>query len=233
MPQSGNTGHVGGQTPREGHEDVLLSLERMNRVREVDLAANTMTVDAGCILAELQKVAEENRAACFRCRSDRREAARSAAISPPMPAARRCLPMAMCASSASAWKSCCRPARSGTGSRKLKKDNTGYDLRDLFIGAEGTLGIITAAVLKLFPQPRGHQVAFCRTRECRECAGLLQAGPGSLRQRADRFRTDGAARRRDHDATYPRRARSAGFSLSLVCAGRHLDDRQRGRRAPG
>jgi FAD/FMN-containing dehydrogenase len=46
------------------------------------------------------------------------------------------------------------------GLRKLKKDNTGYDLRDLFIGAEGTLGIITAAVLKLFPQPRGHQVAF-------------------------------------------------------------------------
>jgi FAD/FMN-containing dehydrogenase len=94
------------------------------------------------------------------------------------------------------------------GLRKLKKDNTGYDLRDLFIGAEGTLGVITGAVLKLFPRPRGHQVAFAGLKS-RRSVGAARHGLGHLRHIAHRFRADGAARRRVHGKTHSRRSRSA------------------------
>ncbi|UVC10050.1 FAD-binding oxidoreductase [Rhizobium sp. TH2] len=160
VPQSGNTGHAGGQTPREGHEDVLISLERMNKVREVDLAANTMTVDAGCILDNLHKIAEENsrmfplslgsQGSC-QIGGNLSTNAGGTQVLAYGNARHLCLGLEVVLPTGEIWD----------GLRKLKKDNTGYDLRDLFIGAEGTLGVITAAVLKLFPRPRGHEVAFC------------------------------------------------------------------------
>ncbi len=64
------------------------------------------------------------------------------------------------------------------GMRRLKKDNTGYDLRDLFIGAEGTLGVITGAVLKLFPRPRGHQVAFVGLKSPADALKLFEFAAG-------------------------------------------------------
>jgi FAD/FMN-containing dehydrogenase len=159
VPQSGNTGHVGGQTPREGREDVLLSLERMSRVREVDLAAGTMTIDAGCILDRLHHVAEENdrifplslgsQGSC-QIGGNLSTNAGGTQVLAYGNARQLCLGLEVVLPTGEIWD----------GLRKLKKDNTGYDLRDLFIGAEGTLGVITAAVLKLFPKPRGHQVAF-------------------------------------------------------------------------
>jgi FAD/FMN-containing dehydrogenase len=159
VPQSGNTGHVGGQTPREGREDVLLSLERMNRVREVDLAAGTMTVDAGCVLDNVHRVAEENgrlfplslgsQGSC-QIGGNLSTNAGGTQVLAYGNARQLCLGLEVVLPTGEIWE----------GLRKLKKDNTGYDLRDLFIGAEGTLGVITAAVLKLFPMPRGHQVAF-------------------------------------------------------------------------
>ena len=159
VPQSGNTGHVGGQTPREGREDVLLSLERMNRVREVDLAAGAMTVDAGCILDSLHRVAEEHdrifplslgsQGSC-QIGGNLSTNAGGTQVLAYGNARQLCLGLEVVLPTGEIWD----------GLRKLKKDNTGYDLRDLFIGAEGTLGVITAAVLKLFPKPRGHQVAF-------------------------------------------------------------------------
>ena len=159
VPQSGNTGHVGGQTPREGHEDVLLSLERMNRVREVDLAASTMTVEAGCILDSLHRVADEHgrifplslgsQGSC-QIGGNLSTNAGGTQVLAYGNTRQLCLGLEVVLPTGEIWD----------GLRKLKKDNTGYDLRDLFIGAEGTLGVITAAVLKLFPKPRGHQVAF-------------------------------------------------------------------------
>ena len=159
VPQSGNTGHVGGQTPREGREDVLLSLERMNRVREVDLAAGAMTVDAGCILDSLHRVAEEHgrvfplslgsQGSC-QIGGNLSTNAGGTQVLAYGNARQLCLGLEVVLPTGEVWD----------GLRKLKKDNTGYDLRDLFIGAEGTLGVITAAVLKLFPKPHGHQVAF-------------------------------------------------------------------------
>ena len=125
----------------------------MNRVRAVDPANATLTVEAGVPLADGPAGRRGRTASCSRCRSPRRAAARSAATCRPTPAAPRCCASATRASSSSASKSCSPTAAIWDGLRGLRKDNTGYDLKQLFIGAEGTLGIVTAAVLKLFPAP--------------------------------------------------------------------------------
>jgi FAD/FMN-containing dehydrogenase len=159
VPQSGNTGHVGGQTPREGGADVLLSLSRLNRIRDVDAAANTMTVDAGCILQTIQEEAARHerlfplslgsQGSC-QIGGNLSTNAGGTQVLAYGNMRQLCLGLEVVLPTGEIWN----------GLRKLKKDNTGYDLRDLFIGAEGTLGVITGAVLKLFPRPRGHQVAF-------------------------------------------------------------------------
>jgi FAD/FMN-containing dehydrogenase len=159
VPQSGNTGHVGGQTPRDGGSDILLSLSRMNRVREVDLAANAISVDAGCILQAVRDKAEAvdrlfplslgSQGSC-QIGGNLSTNAGGTQVLAYGNMRQLCLGLEVVLPTGEIWD----------GMRKLKKDNTGYDLRDLFIGAEGTLGVITGAVLKLFPRPRGHQVAF-------------------------------------------------------------------------
>jgi FAD/FMN-containing dehydrogenase len=159
VPQSGNTGHVGGQTPRDGRSDVLLTLSRMNRVREVDTAANAITVDAGCVLDAVHEVAASHdrlfplslgsQGSC-QIGGNLSTNAGGTQVLAYGSMRQLCLGLEVVLPTGEIWD----------GLRKLKKDNTGYDLRDLFIGAEGTLGVITGAVLKLFPRPRGHQVAF-------------------------------------------------------------------------
>ncbi len=159
VPQTGNTGLVGGQTPREGNSDIILSLERMNRVRDIDPVGNTMIVDGGCILADVHKAAAEHgrmfplslgsEGSC-RIAGNLSTNAGGTAVLAYGNMRQLCLGLEVVLPTGEIWN----------GLRRLKKDNTGYDLRDLFIGAEGTLGVITGAVLKLFPQPLGHQVAF-------------------------------------------------------------------------
>ena len=159
VPQTGNTGLVGGQTPREGGSDIILSLERMNRVRDIDPVGNTMIVDGGCVLADVHKAAAEHgrmfplslgsEGSC-RIAGNLSTNAGGTAVLAYGNMRQLCLGLEVVLPTGEIWN----------GLRRLKKDNTGYDLRDLFIGAEGTLGVITGAVLKLFPQPLGHQVAF-------------------------------------------------------------------------
>ncbi|MBB6482938.1 FAD-binding oxidoreductase [Rhizobium lusitanum] len=159
VPQTGNTGLVGGQTPREGGSDIILSLERMNRIRDIDPVGNTIVVDGGCILAEVHKAAAEHgrmfplslgsEGSC-RIAGNLSTNAGGTAVLAYGNMRQLCLGLEVVLPTGEIWN----------GLRRLKKDNTGYDLRDLFIGAEGTLGVITGAVLKLFPQPLGHQVAF-------------------------------------------------------------------------
>ncbi|MFB2549488.1 FAD-binding oxidoreductase [Ensifer soli] len=159
VPQGGNTGHVAGQIPREGMGDLVLSLERLNRIREVDPVGNVLVAEAGAVLAEVQKAAEDvdrlfplslgSEGSC-RIGGNLSTNAGGTAVLAYGNMRNLCLGLEVVLPTGEVWN----------GLRRLKKDNTGYDLRDLFIGAEGTLGVITAAVLKLFPRPLGHEVAF-------------------------------------------------------------------------
>ncbi|MGE6781349.1 FAD-binding oxidoreductase [Ensifer adhaerens] len=159
VPQGGNTGHVAGQIPREGKADIVLSLERLTRIRDVDPIGNVIVADAGCILADIQKAADEHdrlfplslgSEGSARIGGNLSTNAGGTAVLAYGNMRQLCLGLEVVLPTGEIWD----------GLRRLKKDNTGYDLRDLFIGAEGTLGVITGAVLKLFPKPLGHQVAF-------------------------------------------------------------------------
>jgi FAD/FMN-containing dehydrogenase len=159
VPQGGNTGLVGGQVPDRSGRQIVLSLSRLDRIREIDPLSNTVTAEAGVILENLHKAAD---------------------------AADRLFPLSLASQGSAQIGGNLSSNAGGTGVlaygnarelclgievvlptgeifddlRKLKKDNTGYDLKNLFIGAEGTLGVITAAVLKLFPRPKGREVAW-------------------------------------------------------------------------
>lgn len=159
VPQGGNTGLVGGQMPDRSCREIVLSLSRLDRIREVDATSNTVTAEAGVILEKLQEAAD---------RAD------------------RLFPLTLASQGSCQIGGNLSSNAGGTGVlaygnarelclgvevvlptgevlddlRKLKKDNTGYDLKNLFVGAEGTLGVITAAVLKLFPKPKGREVAW-------------------------------------------------------------------------
>ncbi|MFJ6322735.1 MULTISPECIES: FAD-binding oxidoreductase [unclassified Rhizobium] len=173
VPQTGNTGLVGGQTPREDGSDIILSLERMNRVRDIDPVGNTIVVDGGCILADVHKAAAEHgrmfplslgsEGSC-RIAGNLSTNAGGTAVLAYGNMRQLCLGLEVVLPTGEIWN----------GLRRLKKDNTGYDLRDLFIGAEGTLGVITGAVLKLFPQPLGHQVAFAGLQSVEDALTLFK-----------------------------------------------------------
>jgi D-lactate dehydrogenase (cytochrome) len=153
VPQGGNTGLVLGSVPDESGKAIVLSLTRLNRIRAIDTINNTMTVDAGCILENIQSAAAEagrlfplSLAAEGSCTIGGNLATNAGGTAVLRYGNTRelCLGLEVVTAQGDIW----------SGLNGLRKDNTGYDLRDLFIGAEGTLGIITAAVLKIFPQPQ-------------------------------------------------------------------------------
>ena len=159
VPQGGNTGLVGGQVPDESGTEIIVSLSRLNRVRTVDAAADAMIVEAGVILADAQAAAEAadrlfplSLAAEGSCQigGNLSTNAGGTAVLAYGNARDLVLGLEVVLASGEIWG----------GLRTLRKDNTGYDLKNLFIGSEGTLGIITAAALKLFPKPRGVGTAF-------------------------------------------------------------------------
>jgi FAD/FMN-containing dehydrogenase len=159
VPQGGNTGQSGGSVPRADGQNIVLSLTRLNRIRAIDPANNTITVDAGCILQTVQDAA----AAAGRYFPLSLGAEGSCTIGGNLAtnaggtavlrygnARDLCLGLEVVTAAGEAWD----------GLKGLRKDNSGYDLRDLFIGSEGTLGVITGAVLKLFPAPAERATAF-------------------------------------------------------------------------
>ena len=177
VPQGGNTSYCGGATPDASSSQVLLSLARLNRVRGIDAANYTMTAEAGCILARLQAAAAE---------------------------ADRYLPLSlgsegscMLGGNLSTNAGGLNVIRYGMARELvlglevvladgrvldtlagLRKDNTGYDVKSLFLGAEGTLGVITAACLKLYPALRSFATAFVAVRDPAAAVSLL----GALRE---------------------------------------------------
>jgi D-lactate dehydrogenase (cytochrome) len=153
VPQGGNTGLVLGSVPDRTGNAVLVSLKRLNSIHAIDLTNNTITVGAGCILEVVQNAASaSNRlfplslAAEGSCTIGGNLATNAGGTAVLRYGSMRdlCLGLEVVTADGQIWN----------GLRGLRKDNTGYDLRNLFIGAEGTLGIITAAVLKLFPLPK-------------------------------------------------------------------------------
>src|SRR3954471_9623264 len=171
VPQRGNTALVGGQPPHNG--EVVVSLRRLDKIREVDAASNTMTCEAGVVLQiAQQKAAEVDRlfplslgaeGSCTIGGNLSTNAGGTAALA-----------YGVAREMALGLEVVLADGRILNGLSKLKKDNTGYNLRNLFIGAEGTLGIITAATLKLFPKPRAVETAFVGLKSPSDALKLLE-----------------------------------------------------------
>jgi FAD/FMN-containing dehydrogenase len=170
VPQGGNTGLVGGQTPHNG--EVVISMRRMDKIRDIDTASNTMTCEAGVVLQIAQQRASEAdrlfplslgaEGSCTIGGNLSTNAGGTAALA-----------YGVAREMALGLEVVLADGRILNGLSKLKKDNTGYDLRNLFIGAEGTLGIITAATLKLFPKPRAVETAFVGLKSPAQALKLL------------------------------------------------------------
>ena len=159
VPQGGNTGLVGGGLPDDSGQELVLSLERINKIRSLDALGKTISVDAGVILENLHKYTQEHGLEFPLTMGSQGSAtiggllstnAGGTAVLRYGNARDLCLGLEVITAEGEIWN----------GLRSLRKDNTGYDLRDLFIGAEGTLGIITGAVLKLVPLPKARLSAL-------------------------------------------------------------------------
>jgi len=159
VPQGGNTGLVGAAVPPEDGSAVVLSLGRMNRIRTIDPVDFTITAEAGCVLADIQRAAEEqdrlfplSLGAEGSCQIGGNLSTNAGGIAVLRYGSMRDLTLGI--------EVVLPDGRVWDGLRALRKDNTGYDLKHLFIGGEGTLGVITAATLKLFPRPREVETAL-------------------------------------------------------------------------
>ncbi len=191
VPQGGNTGLVGGQIPHQG--EVILSLTRLNKVREIDAASNTMTCESGVVLATAQETAAKAgrlfplslgaEGSCTIGGNLSTNAGGTAAI---VYGTARDLVLGL--------EVVLADGRVINGLNKLKKDNTGYDLRNIFVGAEGTLGIITAAVLKMFPRPRSVETAFIGLPSPQAALDLLNLAQERFGGIGDELRIAGAHR---------------------------------------
>src|SRR6516165_8628106 len=170
VPQGGNTGLVGGQTPHNG--EVIVSMRRMDAIREIDTASNTMACEAGVIL----QVAQRRAAEVDRLFPLSLGAEGSCTIGGNLSTnagGTTALAYGVAREMALGLEVVLADGRIMNLLSKLKKDNTGYDLRNLFIGAEGTLGIITAATLKLFPKPRAIETAYVGLKSPAQALKLL------------------------------------------------------------
>ncbi|MEO0496533.1 MAG: FAD-binding oxidoreductase [Pseudomonadota bacterium] len=159
VPQGGNTGLVGGSTPSADGKQIVLSLSRMNAVRDVDPLGNTIIVEAGCVLENVQRAADGvNRLFPLRigsqgsCQIGGNIASNAGGTGVLAYGNMRDLVLGL--------EVVLPDGRIWNGLNRLKKNNTGYDLKHLFIAGEGTLGVVTAAVLKLFPKPKGTAMAL-------------------------------------------------------------------------
>ncbi len=174
-PQGGNTGLVGGQIP-DG--EVLLSLKRMNRIRAVDAANDSLVAEAGVILSAVQNSARESDRLFPLSLASEGSATIGGLISTNAGGV-HVLRYGMMRDLVLGIEAVLPDGRVFSGLKGLRKDNTGYDLKQLFIGAEGTLGVVTAACLKLFPRPRAHEVALVAVPSAAAALDLLHRMKGA------------------------------------------------------
>lgn len=174
VPQGGNTSLCGGAIPLSGDRSVVVNLSRMNKIRAVDAANNTLVVEAGCTLAEVQRVAQEHDrlfplslASEGSCEIGGNLSTNAGGVQVLRYGNMRDLVMGV--------EVVLPDGRIWEGLRSLRKDNSGYDLKQLFIGAEGTLGIVTAAVLKLFPRPTARTTAWVAVGGPEKAVAMLRA----------------------------------------------------------
>ena len=172
VPQGGNTGLVMGSTPDDSGREVVLSLQRLNAVRSLDAANATLTVEAGCVLERLQQVADDagflfplSLASEGSCTIGGNLASNAGGTQVLRYGNARdlCLGLEVVTPQGEVWQ----------GLSGLRKDNTGLDLRNLFIGSEGTLGVITAVTLKLFPKPAAQRTAWAAVPSVQAAVDLL------------------------------------------------------------
>ena len=172
VPQGGHTGFCGGATPDDSGKQVILNLKRMNHIREIDSVNQTITLEAGCILQAVQEQAAAqdflfplSLGAEGSCMIGGNLATNAGGTNVLRYGNTRdlCLGLEVVTAQGEIWN----------GMKGLRKDNTGYDLRDLFIGSEGTLGIITAAVMKLYPLPTSQWTTLVATEDIASTIALL------------------------------------------------------------
>ncbi|MEL7448996.1 MAG: FAD-binding oxidoreductase [Pseudomonadota bacterium] len=172
VPQGGNTGYCGGATPDDAEKQVLLCLGRMNGVRAIDPIGFTMTVDAGLVLARAQAAAEDH-GLLFPLSMGSEGSCQVGGVLSTNAGGLAVLRYGTARELVLGLEVVLPDGQVVDGLTGLRKDNTGYDLKSLFCGAEGTLGIITAAVLKLFPTPRSRQTAFVAVESADAACRLL------------------------------------------------------------
>ncbi len=172
VPQGGNTSMVGGAVPAEDGSELVLSLSRLNRVRAIDPVDMTMTIEAGVTLKAAQNAAAE--AGCLLPLSIGSEGtAQVGGILSTNAGGNNTVRYGNARDLVLGLEVVLPDGQVWNGLRRLRKDNTGYCLRQLFVGAEGTLGVITAAVLKLVPRPREVEVALCAVASAEAALGLF------------------------------------------------------------
>ncbi|MGK2873993.1 MAG: FAD-binding oxidoreductase [Alphaproteobacteria bacterium] len=172
VPQGGNTGLVGGQIPFPGDNAILLNLSRMNRIQNIDLLNDTVTLEAGVTLATLQSAAQDAGRLFPLHLASQGSAQVGGAISTNA-GGNAVLRYGMMRELVLGIEAVLPDGQIWNGLRGLRKDNTGYDLKQLFIGGEGTLGIVTRAVVKLFPAPRSMETAMVSVPGVAEATALL------------------------------------------------------------
>jgi FAD/FMN-containing dehydrogenase len=186
VPQGGNTGLVGGSVPTGRRREIVLALGRMNRIRDLDRLNDTITVEAGCVLANVQRAADEagrlfplSLAAEGSCQIGGNLSTNAGGINVLRygNAREQVLGLEVVLPDGRVWD----------GLRGLRKDNTGYDLKQLFVGAEGTLGIITAAVLRLHPKPSAGVTAWIALESAAAAVELLALLHERLGERLSAF----------------------------------------------
>ncbi len=186
VPQGGNTGLCGGAIPHDTGREIVVSLARLNRILDIDSGNNTITVEAGCILADIQRAADEagrlfplSLGAEGNCQIGGNLSTNAGGVNVLRYGNARELVLGL--------EVVLPDGRIWNGLKRLRKDNTGYDLKQLYIGGEGTLGIITAAVCKLFPNPKDVQTAFVALRDLDAALEVLSRARSASGDRVTSF----------------------------------------------